>query len=114
MFPWRERIHQGGKSRVESPLVVSLAASQRPIELHFNPSPDRPARPLRFIRRFPLDTIVHFGRAGSRDSRSIFLGDELAIRSDPRSCPPHWQSDMVAPVRRRRPPVLLGSLDKHE
>ena len=45
---------------------------------------------------------------------AMVAGDELAIRSGPRSCPPHWQSAMVAPVQQRRPPVFLGSLDKHE
>src|SRR5436190_1707435 len=114
MFPWCERIHQGIKSRVESQSVVSLAASQRPIEWHFNPSPDRPARALLFIWWIPLTCILCFGRAGPCDGRSIFLGDELAIHSDPRSCPPHWQSDLVAPVQQRRQPVFLGSLDKHE
>src|SRR5947199_3712666 len=114
MFPWRERIHQGVKIGVESPLVVSLAARQRPIETQVHPSPARFARPLLFMWWIPLTCILCFGRARPCDSRSIFLGDHLAIRSGPRSCPPHWQSDMVAPVRQRRPPVFLESLDKHQ
>ena len=45
---------------------------------------------------------------------AVVAGDDLAVRSDPRSCPPHWQSDMVDPVHQRRQPVPLESLDKHE
>src|SRR6266480_7177323 len=107
-------MHEGIKHAVEARLVVSSAGRQRPIETRFHPSPARFARPLLFIWWISLPCVLCFGRAGPCNSRSIFLGDELAIPSVPRSCPPHWPSDMVAPVRRRRPPVLLGSIDQHQ
>src|SRR6266480_4934757 len=107
-------MHEGIKHAVEARLVVSSAGRQRPIETQFHPSPARFARPLLFIWWISLPCVLCFGRAGPCDSRSIFLGDELAIRSGPRSSPTHWQSAMVAPVRQRRQPVFLGSLDKQE
>ena len=45
-------------------LVVSSAARQRPVETHFNPSPQRSARPLLFIWGIPLTCILCFARAG--------------------------------------------------
>src|SRR5437868_10383338 len=114
MFSWLGRIHQGIKNAVEARLVVSSAARQRAIETRFHPPPAKPARPLLFVWCISVTCLLCFARAGPCDSRSIFIGDELALRSGPRSCPPHWQSDMVDPVRQRRSPLLLGSLDKHE
>ena len=95
MFPWLERFHQGVKSRVESPLVVSLAASQRPIELHFNPSPDRPAPPLLYIRHFPRYAIVRFGRAGSIHRRSMVGGNDVAVPGCACACAADGQGPVV-------------------
>jgi len=46
--------------------------------------------------------------------RAIFIGDDLAIRSGPCSCPPHGQGDMVAPVQSGILPHTLGSIGGHE
>jgi hypothetical protein len=53
-------------------------------------------------------------RPGQCYGRAVFIGDDLAIHSDPRSSPPHRQGDMVAPVRQRLLPTTLGSIDEHE
>jgi hypothetical protein len=46
--------------------------------------------------------------------RAVFIGDDLAIQSGPRSAAPDGQGAMVALVRPGRQPHTLGSIDKHE
>src|SRR5256885_11172854 len=102
MFPWLERIHQGVKSRVESPLVISSAASQRPIETQFHPSPARFARPLLFIWWIPLTCILCFARAGPCHGWSMVGGDVVAVPGCPCASAADRQSPVVALVQSGR------------
>jgi hypothetical protein len=45
--------------------------------------------------------------------RAVFIGDDLAVRSNPRSPPPHRQGALLAPHQRRQPHTL-ESIDEHE
>ena len=96
----------GDQKRCGAAIGRFPAARQRPIETHFNPSPQRSARPLLFIWWIPLTCILCFARAGPCNGWSMVGGHNLAIQSGPRSCSPHWQSDMVAPVCRRDNPYF--------
>jgi hypothetical protein len=53
-------------------------------------------------------------RPGPCYGGAVFIGDDLAVQSSPRSPPPHRQSAVVALVQRRRQPHALGSINKHE
>ena len=53
-------------------------------------------------------------RPGPCYRRAVFIGDELAVHGSPCSCAPDGQGAMVAPVRPRRQPHALGSIDEHE
>ena len=48
-----------------------------------------------------LDCSLVCERPGSCYGRAVFIGDDLAVQSGPRSSSPHGQSAMVALVRRR-------------
>ncbi len=53
-------------------------------------------------------------RMGPWYRRAVFIGDDLAVQSGPRSASPDGQSAMVALVCQRGQPHPLESIDEHE
>jgi hypothetical protein len=61
-----------------------------------------------------LDCSFVYERPGPCYRRAVFLGDDLAAPGSACSSPSHREGAILGPVRRRRLPATLESIDKHE